>query len=387
MDFDFTEDQRLLNESVERLLTGQYEFAHRQRYLQEPDGWSREQWGRYADMGLLALPFAESDGGFGGGAVETLIVMEAFGRALALEPYLATIILGGGFLRLGGSAAQRANLIPRVCDGSLLLAFAQAEKQSRFELADVATTAVQEGDEWVLNGRKRHVLHGDCADTVIVTARVYGNRCDRAGVGLFLVNTHAAGVSRRTYLTQDRLRAAEITFDNTSVGTDSVIGEPGAAMPLVEQVVERAIAALCAEAVGAMTRTQEITVDYLKVRTQFGKPIGSFQALQHRTVDMFIMLEQARSMAMYAAMMVAEPDAQQRSRAISAAKVQIGRSGQFIGEQAIQLHGGIGLTEEAQVGHFYRRLSMIGTTFGDSGYHLAALARASSLIQPRAVVA
>ncbi len=384
MNFDLNDDQSLLKDSVERLLADRYDFEQRNKHLAERDGWSREQWRQYAEMGLLALPFAESDGGLGGSAVETMIVMEAFGRALVLEPYLASVVLGGDLLRLGGSAAQRASLIPQIADGSLLLAFAQAEKQSRYEPADIATSARLAGNEWVLNGCKHHVLHGDCADQLIVTARVSGERSDRAGVGLFIVDAQAAGVSRRGYVMQDRLRAAQITFENVRVGADAVIGEPGAMLPLIERVIDSAIAALCAEAVGAMARAYEITVDYLKVRKQFGATIGSFQALQHRAVDMLVMLEQARSMALYAAMMVDEPDALERSRAISAAKVQIGRSGQFIGEQSIQLHGGIGLTEACQVGHFYRRLTMIGTMFGDKGHHLAALARAGGLTQPRA---
>jgi len=379
MDFDLSEDQRLLREGIERLLAEHYDFEQRKRYRAESDGWSREQWGRYAEMGLLALPFDTKDGGLGGSLVDTMIVMEALGRALALEPYLATVVLGGGFLRLGGSSTQRASLIPQICQGNLLLAFAQAERQSRYELADVATSARRTGDEWLLNGRKRHVLHGDCADKIIVTARVDGDRCDKAGIGLFIVDAGAAGVSRRGYVTQDRQRAAEIAFEEVRVGANGVIGEPGTALPLIELVVDCAIAALCAEALGAMARAHEITVDYLKVRKQFGTAIGSFQALQHRAVDMLIMIEQARSMAMYAAMMSAEPDALERKRAVSAAKVQIGRSGKFVGEQAIQLHGGIGMTEECQVGHYFRRLTMIELLFGDLAHHLSSIAGAGSL--------
>jgi pimeloyl-CoA dehydrogenase small subunit len=381
MDFDLSEDQRLLKEGIERLLAERYDFEQRKKCLAERWGWSSEQWSRYAAMGLLALPFAESDQGLGGSVVDTMIVMEAFGRALVLEPYLATVVLGGGCLRFGGSLAQRARLIPQICDGSLLLAFAQTEKQSRYDLADIATSARRTGDEWVLNGRKRHVLHGDCADKLIVTARIGGDRRERTGLGMFIVDADAAGVSRRSYVMQDRLRAAEIAFENVRVGADSVIGEPGAALPLIERVVDSALAALCAEAVGAMGRAHEITVDYLKVRKQFGTPIGSFQALQHRAVDMLIKVEEARGMAMYAAMMSDEPDALERSRAISAAKVQIGHSGKFVGEQAIQLHGGIGMTEENQVGHYFRRLTMIELLFGDTGHHLAALARAGGLIR------
>jgi pimeloyl-CoA dehydrogenase small subunit len=379
MDFDLSDDQRLLDESIQRLLAEQYDFEHRKKYLTRADGWSREQWSRYADMGLLAVPFAQRNGGLGGGAVESLIIMEAFGRALVLEPYLATVVLGGSFLRLGGSAEQLADLVPGIAEGRLLLAFAQAERQSRYDLGDVATTARRSGDGWVLNGHKRHVLHGDCADKLIVTARIGGDQRDRAGISLFVVDARAPNVSRRGYLMQDRLRAAEIGLDNVSVGGDSLIGEPGGALPLIERVVDFAIAALCAEAVGVMDRAREVAVEYLKTRRQFGTTIGTFQALQHRAVDMVMNVEQARSMALYAAMMSDHPDSLQRGRAASAAKVQIGRSGKFVCEQAIQIHGGIGMTEESQVGHYYRRLTMIDLLFGDAGHHLATLARSGGL--------
>ena len=380
MDFDLSVDQRILSESIQRLLGEQYDFERRKKYVTETEGWSREQWRRYADMGLLAMPFAQADGGLGGGAVETLIVMESFGRALVLEPYLATVVLGGGFLRLGGSSDQLAKLVPAIADGSLLLAFAQAERQSRYDLADVATTARRDGDAWVLNGHKRHVLHGDCADKLVVTARVSGERRERGGISLFIVDARGPRVSRRGYLMQDRLRAAEIGLDNVRVEDDCVIGEPGAALPLIEQVVDFAIAALCAEALGVMDRAREIAVDYLKTRRQFGTTIGTFQALQHRAVDMLVHVEQARSMALYAAMMSDHPDPLRRGSSVSAAKVQIGRSGKFVCEQAIQLHGGIGMTEEGQVGHYYRRLTMIDLLFGDSGHHLATLARSGGLM-------
>lgn len=380
MDFDLSDDQRLLGESIQRLLAEQYDFEHRKNYLAQADGWSREQWRRYADMGLLTLPFAERNEGIGGGgAVETLIIMEAFGRSLVLEPFLATVVLGGSLLRLGASSEQLAILVPGVAAGRQLLAFGQAERQSRYDLADVATTARRSGDGWVLNGRKRHVLHGDCADKLIITARVAGDRRDPEGIGLFLVDAHAPNVSRRGYLLQDRLRAAEIGLHDVRVGDEGVIGEPGAALPLIEQVVDFAVMALCAEAVGVMDRAREIAVDHLKTRRQFGTAIGTFQALQHRAVDMLIHVEQARSMALYAAMMSEHPDSFERGRAASAAKVQIGRSGKFVCEQAIQLHGGIGMTEESQVGHYYRRLTMIDLLFGDSGHHLAVLARSGGL--------
>ena len=375
MDFDLTEEQRLLKESLDRVVGDRYGFEQRKSYGQNPEGWSRELWAQFAELGLLGLPFDERYGGSAGGPVETMIAMESFGRALALEPYLATVVLGGGFLRHGGTAEQCSDLIPKIADGSLTLAFAHTERQSRYDMHDVATRAVRDGSGWVLDGEKGVVLHGDTAQKLIVTARVGGGRRDRDGIGAFIVDSSAAGVSRRGYPTQDGLRAAEIALSGVRVGPEGMLGETGAALPLVGRVVDEAIAALCAEAVGAMAVMHELTVEYLKTRRQFGREIGSFQILQHRAVDMLIALEQARSMAMLATMMAAEEDVAERRRAVSAAKVQIGRSGKYIGQQTIQLHGGIGMTIEYKVGHYFKRVTMIDTMFGDADYHLRELAR------------
>jgi pimeloyl-CoA dehydrogenase small subunit len=375
MDFDLSEEQRLLKESLDRLIADRYAFEQRRTYGQNPEGWSRDVWAQYAELGLLGLPFSEDYGGSAGGPVETMIAMEAFGRALSLEPFLATVVLGGGFLRHGGNAEQCAALIPKIVDGSLTLAFAHTERGSRYDLYDVETKAVRDGTGWVLDGEKGVVLHGDTADRLIVTARVGGGRRDRDGIATFIVDAGAAGISRRGYPTQDGLRAAEISLTRVRVGPEGVLGEPGAALPLVERVVDETIAALCAEAVGAMAAMHELTVDYLKTRRQFGREIGSFQILQHRAVDMLIAFEQARSMAMFATMMAAEENAAERHNAISAAKVQIGRSGKLIGQQSVQLHGGIGMTMEYKVGHYFKRATMIDMMFGDADHHLRELAR------------
>jgi pimeloyl-CoA dehydrogenase small subunit len=380
MDFSFTDEQRLLKDSVERLLADRYGFEARQRFMKEPAGWSRELWRGYAELGLLGLPFEEKHGGIGGGPVETMIVMEAFGRALALEPFFATVVLGGGLLRLGADEAMRAALIPKIVAGDLLLAFAHAEPQSRYDLADVATTARRDGAHYVLDGAKTLVIHGDCADNVAVSARLAGARRDRDGIGLFLVDAGASGLSRRGYPTVDGLRAAEATLSGVRVRADEVIGEPGNAYPLIAWAVDAAIAALAAEAVGAMAAMHEMTVDYLKTRKQFGVPIGSFQVLQHRAAEMLMALEQARSMALFATMMAEEPDAIERRKAMSAAKVQIGRSGRIVGQQAIQLHGGIGMTMEYKVGHYFKRVTAIDALFGDADHHLAELAGLGGLI-------
>jgi pimeloyl-CoA dehydrogenase small subunit len=382
MDFELSDEQRLLQETVERLFADRYQFEQRATYQASAPGFSLDLWRQYSELGLLGLPFAERFGGFGGGAVETMIVAEAFGRALALEPFLATVVLGGGLLRHGGHERQCAALLPKVAQGRLLLGFAHSERQSRYDLFDVAMTARREGSAFVLNGAKSLVLHGEQADTLLVSARTAGARRDRDGITVFLVEARAPGVSRRGYPMIDGQRGAEILFEDARVDADAVVGEVDAGLGLIERVVDEAMAALCAEAVGAMAAMHETTVDYLKTRRQFGVPIGSFQVLQHRSVDMLIALEQARSMALLATMMVEDPKAAERHRTIAAAKVQIGRSGKLVGQQAIQLHGGIGMTMEYKVGHYFKRVSAIDTMFGDADHHLAEVARLGGLIEP-----
>ncbi|ACA14804.1 acyl-CoA dehydrogenase domain protein [Methylobacterium sp. 4-46] len=380
MDFDLSEEQSLLKDSVERLLADRYDFEARTRHGRHPEGFSPEMWRSYAEQGLLAVPFAEEDGGIGGGPVETMIVMEAFGRALVLEPYLATVVLAGGLMRRAASAAQRAEWLPGLIGGETRYAFAHHERQARYDLHDVGLSARRDGAGYVLEGDKSLVLHGDSADRLIVSARTAGSRRDRGGIGLFLVDARAEGVSRRGYPTQDGQRAAEISLSSVKVGPEAVLGAPEDALPAIERVVEEAIAALCAEAVGAMDRMHALTVEYLKTRKQFGTPIGSFQVLQHRAADMFIALEQARSMAFLATMMAGEEDAAERARALSGAKVQIGRSGRIVGQGAVQLHGGVGVTMEYSVGHFFKRVTMIDTLFGDADHHLARVAAMGGLI-------
>jgi pimeloyl-CoA dehydrogenase small subunit len=360
-------------------MADRYDFESRKKYRQTEEGWSRDLWAQYAELGLLALPFAEEHGGFGGGPVETMIVMESFGRALALEPYLATVVLGGGLLRRGANQEQKGTLLPSIASGELRLAFAQTERQSRYDLNDVATTAKRDGAAYVLNGEKAVVLHGDSADKLLVTARVAGNRRDRAGIGLFLVDARDANVSRG-YPTQDGQRAAEISLSNVRIGPEGVIGEPENALPLVERVVDEAMAALAAEAVGCMAEMHALTVEYLKTRKQFGTTIGSFQALQHKAVDMFVELEQARSMAMFGTMMSDVDDEAERRRAASGTKVQIGRSGRIVGQNAIQLHGGVGMTMEFKVGHYFKRVTMINQLFGDADHHLERLGALGGLM-------
>ena len=374
MDFELTEEQRLLRASVERLLADRYSFDKRRGYLSEPEGWSRDLWAQYAELGLLGLPLAESYGGFGGGPIEVMLVMEAFGRVLALEPYLATVVLAGTALRLAGNEGQKSTLLPQIAEGKLLLAFAHGERQARYDLSDVMTTAKSGPGGWLLDGAKSVVLHGDSAQRLIVTARTAGERDDPAGITLFLVDAAANGVARRSYPMRDGTRAAEISLSEVEVGGDAVLGEIGGAFPVVERVVEAGIAATAAEAVGAMEAIQALTLEYLRTRQQFGRPIGQNQVLQHRAAEMLMELERGRSMAMLAAMMVEEPDAAERAHNIAMAKVGVGQASKFVSQNAIQLHGGIGVTEEYAVGHYFRRCMVIEHTFGDAAYHLSRLA-------------
>jgi pimeloyl-CoA dehydrogenase small subunit len=377
MDFDLSEDQRLLKDSVDRLVADQYQFEQRKKYARKPAGYSAAMWDQITEMGLLGLPFEETLGGFGGGGVETAIVMEAFGRGLVLEPFFATVILGGGLLRRAAPASVLGGLAPKVAAGKLKLAFGHVERHSRYDLADVSTTARKDGSGYILDGAKSVVIHGDSADRIFVTARLSGDRRRRDGIGLFLLDPATPGVSRRGYPTQDGLRAAELTLSGVRVGAADLMHDN--ALPLIEHVVDEAIAALCAEAVGEMQAMQDLTLEYLKTRKQFGRPIGSFQVLQHRSVDMLVAVEQARSMAMFAAVMAAEENPIERRRAISAAKVQIGRSGRHVGQEAIQLHGGIGMTAEYAVGHYFKRVTMIDQLYGDADTHLSALAALGGL--------
>ena len=374
MDFELTDEQRLLRESVDRLLADHYGFAQRRGYLAEPEGWSTVLWSRYAEQGLLGLPFAEEHGGFGGGAIDVMLVMEAFGRVLALEPYLATVVLGGTALRLTGNAAQQSAILPQVAEGRMTLAFAHGERQARYDLNDVLTTAKPTARGWVLDGAKSVVAHGDGADRLIVSARFAGEREDPEGIGLFLVDAKANGVARRAYPMRDGTRAAEISLSAVEVAHDDVLGEPGNALPVIERVIEAGIAATSAEAVGAMEAMHAMTLEYLKTRQQFGKPIGQNQVLQHRSAEMLIALEQGRSMAMLAAMMVDEPDPEERAHNIAMAKVAVGQASRFVAQNAVQLHGGIGMTEEYAVGHYFRRVMVIEHMFGDPAHHLSRLA-------------
>ena len=367
MDFNYTDEQNALRDTLSRYIVKDYPFEARRALAKSADGFSREHWKQFAELGLLALPFPEDFGGLsvtGGNAVDTLLVMEAFGRGLVLEPYLSTVIVAGGLVRDAGSAAQKEALLPAVAGGERMLALAHFERGARYEVSRVDTAAKADGGGWKLSGAKGVVLGGGSADTLLVSAST------GKGLSLFLVDARAKGVAVRNYMTQDGARAAEIALDNVAVGADALVGPEGGALPLIERALDYGIAALCAEAVGIMAALNEATLEYLKTRKQFGQAIGRFQALQHRMVDMVIATEQSRSMAMMAAVKADSADAAERRRAVSAAKAYIGQQARFVGQQAVQLHGGMGVVDELNVSHWFKRLTMINATFGDVDHHL-----------------
>ena len=372
MDFEPSDDQRLLVESVSRMLGDTYSFAQRKGYMALQEGYSPDVWSKFAEQGLLGLPFAEEYGGFGGGAQDVMLVMQAFGRVLVLEPYFPTVVLAGTALNVAGSAAQKAALLPAIAEGSLKMTFAHGERQARYDLTDVVTTAKRNGSGWVLDGSTTVVSHGEAADKIIVSARTSGERYDDDGLTLFIVDAGASGVARRGYVSRDDTRAADISLSNV---TDAdVLGEVGQGLAILQRVIEAGIAATGGETVGAMEAMNEMTLDYSKTRVQFGNPIGSYQVVQHRLADMFMAQEQGRSMAMLATMSIDNPDEASRTHDIALAKVGIGQAGRYVSQSAVQMHGGIGMTEEYAVGHYFRRCMVIERLFGDPAYYLNKLA-------------
>lgn len=372
MNLTLSEEQLALQETLNRFVAKDYSFKTRHDIIGSATGISASHWAQFAELGLLALPFAETYGGLGGSAVDTMLVMEAMGRGLMVEPYLATVVLAGGLLRDAGSEAQKELWLPQIADGSLLMGFAHYETGGRYEIDRVATRAQRTGGGYVLNGTKTFVLHGAQANQLIVSALDVHDAQPAGTLSLFMVDPNAEGVNIHDYVTQDNLRAAEITFTDVKLDDHALLGEDHAvaALPTIERVLDAANAALCAEAVGAMDALNQATLEYLKTRKQFGVPIGSFQALQHRMVDMFTAAEQARSMAILASIRMQSANAAERRWACAAAKVLVSESARLVGQQAVQLHGGMGVTDELNISHYFKRLTAICATFGDADYHL-----------------
>ena len=374
MNFELSQEQQLLADSLKRFITNDYTFDARSKIVASPRGWSEDVWTSIAEMGLLGLPFPAEHDGFGGTAVDVMVVMEAIGEGLIVEPYLPTVGLGGQFVLRGGTAAQQKRLLPDVAQGRCRMAFAHIERGARYDLAQVGLIARRKGDGFVLDGDKRVVLHGGAADVLVVSARTAGGDTDAQGVSLFLVDRAAPGVTVKEYRTLDEQRAADVSLSGVTVSRDALLGLEGAGMPLVEEVIDYATALLCAEAVGAIRYANDATLEYLKTRRQFGVPIGSFQALQHRMVDLLISYEQARSMAYLACVKVDTAGAAERRHVVSAAKVKVADACRHVSQESVQLHGGMGMTEELKVSHTFRRLTTIAQTFGDAEHHLERFA-------------
>jgi len=379
MNFELSDDQKLLAESIRRLIAKDYAFEARKKILASAAGTSDQVWAKFAEMGLTGLPFSPDYGGYGGAALDMMVVMEAIGEGLVVEPYLSTVGLGAQFVARAGSEAQKKAILPRVAAGGLKMAFAHSEKAARYDLAHVATQARQQAAGWTIDGDKCVALHAPCADLLVISARTAGTGrgevSDPSGISLFLVDARAPGLTMKSYRTIDALCAADIALKEVHVAADALIGEAGAAHGLIEDIVDYGTALLCAEAVGAIRSANDATLEYLKTRKQFGVPIGTFQALQHRMVDMVISYEQAKSMACLACAKVdSEKDSAQRRRLISAAKIRIADACRHVSQEAIQLHGGMGMTEESKVSHTFRRLTMIAQQFGDADHHLERFA-------------
>jgi len=368
MDFNFTEEQSMLRDTIASFLQDKYDFETRRKIVASDSGWRQDYWSAFAnELGILGAPFSEELGGLGGGAIENMIVMEEFGKALVVEPYLGTVVIGGGFLKHSGYSAA-SDVIANIIGGETVIAFAYAEPQGRYNWANLKTTAKKEGAGYVLNGHKAVVVGAPWATHLIVTARTGGSQSEANGVSVFLVEKNSPGIVTRDYPTVDGQRASEVYFENVSIPADALIGGEGAGLPLVEKVIDEATAAVCAEAVGCMRKLHEGTLDYARQRKQFGQPIANFQVLQHRMVDMFINLEQSVSMT-YMATIKSDHDAE-RAKAVSAAKVQVGKACKFVGQQAIQIHGGMGMTDELAIGHYFKRATIIEGLFGSVDHHL-----------------
>ena len=374
MNFDYNEEQQLLADSVKRFIGKDYDFESRKKLVSSDTGYSESVWGTFAEMGLLGLPVSPDYDGFGGAALDMMGVMESIGDGLVVEPFLATT-MGAQFVARGGSEAQKKAILPKVVEGKLKMAFAQTEKGARYNLAHVATKAKKSGTGYVIDGEKNVVLHGPSADKIVVSARTSGEETDAKGISLFLVDAKAAGVTMKSYRTLDELRACDLILKGVSLPADALIGKEGEGLALIEEVVDYGTALICAEAVGAIKSANDATLEYLKTRKQFGVPIGAFQALQHRMVDMVISYEQAKSMACLACDKAdSEKDPAERKRLVSAAKVRVSEACRHVSQESIQLHGGMGMTEEMKVSHTFRRLTMIAQQFGDIDHHLERFA-------------
>jgi alkylation response protein AidB-like acyl-CoA dehydrogenase len=374
MDIQWTEDQELLRRSIQRFLNDQYDFSMRRRIVATDEGWSRQHWHAFAELGLFAAPFGEESGGLGGGPMATMIIMREFGRHLVVEPFFETVVVAGGLIEAAGSLAQREEFLSPIMIGQSIWTLAWTEQKGRYDLASVGTTARRQGDHYVLTGAKTAVVAAPWADKLIVSARTSGDKRGRDGVSLFIVDRHSPNLDLRSFKTIDGRRAAEIALSGVQLSADQMLGKEGEGVAILEACRDRAIAALCAEALGAMGELNSATLEYAKTRKQFGTALGTFQVLQHRMVDMFIALEEATSLTQYLNLGIASGEPQ-ASRIASGAKSKVGYAAKFIAEQAVQIHGGMGMTDELNIGHYFKRITSINVQFGDPSYHLTRYAR------------
>jgi len=377
MDIQLTEEQELLRSSLQRLLRDQYDFNARRKIVATDEGWSRKHWKAFAELGLCAAPFQESSGGLGGGPLATMIVMREFGRNLVVEPFLETVVLAGGLIEEIGLPAQREAFLPQIMAGESIWALAWAEGRSRYDFNNVTTTARRQGEDYVLSGTKATVIGAPWADKLIVSARTSGETRDRGGISLFVVDRQSANLHLQSFKTIDGRRAAEITLMNVRVPASQLLGTEGEGVAALEACRDRAIAALCAEAVGAMSELNSATLEYSKNRKQFGVAIGAFQVLQHRMVDMFVALEESTSLTQSLTLNLTAGDPH-KSKLASGTKSKVGYAARFVAEQAIQLHGGMGMSDELNIGHYFKRISAINLQFGDPTYHLMRYAQQSN---------
>ena len=377
MNFELSEEQKMIQQSVERFVQENYDLSNRISISSEDPGYSKEYWSSMAELGWLGLAFAEEEGGFGGNQIDTLVLMEQFGKGLVLEPFLANIVLGGGAIKRSNSQQLKDTIIPGLIDGSLQITLAYAEEQSRFDLNDVATSATEDGEGFILNGKKSMVLNAESADKIIVVARTSGGQTEEDGISLFILDTGSEGIVMENFPTVDGLRASEISLENVKVSKEDLVGERDKGFDILQAVANDAILALAAEAVGAMEVLYKDTVEYTQQREQFDHALSDFQVLQHRMVDMFMEYEQCKSL-LFRATMETVQDPIMAQRTIHALKHLIGKSGIFVGENAVQLHGGMGVTEELRIGHFFKRLLVIDSQFGNADFHLEKFTNISS---------
>ena len=369
MDFTFNEEQSLIQDQVDQFVQKEYDWETRQALSNSDLGFGEDNWKKFADLGWLGICVSEDSGGFGGSSIESMLIMEAFGKGLVVEPFLETVIMSGGLIDDHGSDEQKSSVLEPAISGEMHLALAYAEPQSRFNLSDVVTEAKSDGDSFILNGYKSVVMNGPSADKIIISARTSGAQLDESGISLFIVDANSDGLNKTNYKTVDGRRASDLTLENVSVSKSSLIGAQDKGFAILDSAIDKAILAISAEAVGAMEVLYKTTVEYTKTREQFGTAIGKFQVLQHRMVDMFMEYEQCKSL-LYMATMKHEEGAEDAKKAISGLKYQVGKAGKFIGQQAVQLHGGMGVTDELNVGHYFKRLTTVGTIFGNTDYHL-----------------